>query len=71
MAPFLDFKDIVSYPIVFTPILVLLVSYLCARHYVQIKYDPREPPIVPHPIPYVGHIIDIFRHGARYFEGLE
>ncbi|KAF2455620.1 cytochrome P450 [Lineolata rhizophorae] len=30
--------------------------------------DPREPPIVPSRIPWIGHIIGIIRHGARYYK---
>lgn len=32
------------------------------------KHDPREPPLVTHSIPHIGHIIGIVQYGARYYE---
>ncbi len=43
-------------------LLALLIRYL------QIQHDPREPPVIPQGIPYVGHLIGIFRHGLRYYQ---
>ncbi|ETN43751.1 uncharacterized protein HMPREF1541_02910 [Cyphellophora europaea CBS 101466] len=33
-----------------------------------IDYDPREPPLIKSRIPYVGHILGMFRYGAKYFD---
>lgn len=32
------------------------------------KQLPNEPPLLSHPIPYIGHIIGLLRHGSRYYE---
>ena len=34
------------------------------------QYDPREPPVLSHYIPYVGHIIGMIQHGQGYFDML-
>ncbi|OCL13372.1 cytochrome P450 [Glonium stellatum] len=35
----------------------------------QARADPREPPLIPHRgIPFIGHIIGMFWHGAKYFQ---
>lgn len=28
----------------------------------------KEPPLLPHTVPYVGHILGLLRHGTRYYE---
>ena len=28
----------------------------------------KEPPLFPHPVPYIGHILGLLRHGTRYYE---
>lgn len=28
----------------------------------------KEPPLLPHTVPYVGHIFGLLRHGTRYYE---
>lgn len=35
---------------------------------VSAKKAQKEPPLFPHPIPYVGHILGLLRHGTRYYE---
>jgi hypothetical protein len=31
--------------------------------------DPRDPPLIPHPyLPFLGHIIGMFRYGAKYYD---
>ncbi len=42
-------------------LLVLFIRVLSPRRH------PQEPPIVHPKIPYFGHAIGIFRHGARYY----
>lgn len=35
----------------------------------QIRADPREPPLIPHRgIHFIGHIIGMFWNGAKYFQ---
>lgn len=31
------------------------------------KWSPNEPPLVSHPIPYVGHILELIRYGTAYY----
>jgi hypothetical protein len=35
------------------------------------KLDPREPPVIPPTIPYVGHLIGMGLSGSRYFKNLQ
>ena len=39
------------------------VGYLCAP-----SLSPREPPLLTHPIPFIGHILGLLRNGTRYYE---
>lgn len=32
------------------------------------KHHPDEPPLLSSHIPYIGHILGLFRHGTRYYE---
>jgi cytochrome P450 len=47
---------------------IFIALVLLAKRLFSVKYDPREPPIITHPIPLVGHVIGMFRHGASYFD---
>jgi len=49
---------------------VVVVGYVSLVHLFSPKYDPREPPVLPHLIPYVGHILGLIRNGPLYFETL-
>ena len=31
-------------------------------------YDPREPPVIPQKIPYLGHLISFIYNGHEYLE---
>jgi hypothetical protein len=46
----------------------LTVFFIAANRFLSVKYDPREPPIISHPVPFVGHVIGMFKHGAKYFD---
>ena len=35
--------------------------------YLLITQDAREPPVVPHAIPYIGHLIQLLRFGSSYY----
>ncbi|KAF2815660.1 cytochrome P450 [Mytilinidion resinicola] len=47
--------------------LLLLFSRL--EYFLKARADPREPPLIPHPyLPFVGHLIGMFRYGAKYYD---
>ena len=50
----------------------LLISLFAALiiYFLGPGYDPREPPVIPQSVPYIGHIIGLIRHGSGYFEHL-
>lgn len=48
------------------PILVT-GCWLVSWCYLKISQDPREPPAIPHPIPYVGHVVQLLRYGTKYY----
>lgn len=59
--------------VAFTTVMALLaavVGYISIIYLLSPKYDPREPPVLSHFIPYVGHIIGMIRYGTSYFEML-
>lgn len=39
------------------------LDYVCAP-----RLSPKEPPLRAHPVPYVGHILGLLRHGTKYYE---
>lgn len=47
---------------------IVTVFVINSKSLFGVKYDPREPPIISHPIPFIGHVIGMFRHGAKYFD---
>lgn len=53
-----------------TTLLVLLGSlaavYVIAACVVRLKHDAREPPLLPHSVPFFGHLIGIIRNGPHY-----
>ena len=32
------------------------------------KQDPKEPPSIPQPIPYIGHLLGIILYGTQYYD---
>ncbi len=36
-------------------------------HLIGMKQDPREPPLLPTTIPYLGHAIGVMRHKYNYY----
>ena len=46
---------------------VAAASYALNHFYVP-RLSAREPPLFPHPVPYIGHIIGLLRYGTRYYE---
>ena len=47
--------------------LVVICLYFILDHFYGFKYDPKEPPLVPQKIPYIGHLIGIVRYGPKYY----
>ena len=46
-----------------------IVAFLTnTEHVLAALQDPNEPPLIPHPyLPFLGHVIGMFWHGADYF----
>jgi hypothetical protein len=53
------------------PAFLTLICFLILRALSSRKLDPREPPIVPSFIPYVGHLIGMVFSGGRYLKHLQ
>lgn len=56
----------------YTPSIImaaLAIGLICWQR-LQVKIDPREPPILKPTIPFVGHIIGILRYQMAYFDTL-
>lgn len=54
-------------------LLLLLVTAVAAAwfaldHCCAPRLSPKEPPLLPHPVPYIGHILGLLRHGTRYYQ---
>ena len=48
-------------------LLVVVGIWIFSRRTLGCKYDSREPPIIHPKVPYIGHILGMYRHGAKYF----
>ena len=55
--------------ILYGTLLFSIIAY-SLFHFLGPNYDPREPPVVPQTIPFIGHIIGLIRYGHGYFESL-
>ena len=53
-----------------TIVVFVLGIFSLLKHFLKVKYDPREPPLIPSTLPYFGHLIGLVRKGPRYFENL-
>lgn len=42
--------------------ILLLLTYLATA-----SHDRKEPPLIPQPIPYVGHMLELLRTGSSYY----
>ena len=47
--------------------LITLLVYFLFNFSLGKQHDPREPPCIPKPIPYIGHLLGLIRHGTRYY----
>ncbi len=46
------------------------VSYFFMRLRLH-KHDPQEPALIPQAIPYIGHVLGIFKHGFGYYKVIQ
>lgn len=46
--------------------IAVLVSHLLGR-FLMLPHDPKEPPLIPSRIPFIGHVIGLLRHGSGYY----
>lgn len=46
------------------------ILYLVKR-YLELEHDPKEPPLMPQKIPYIGHVLGLIQHGLRYYTKLK
>lgn len=42
-------------------------SLLLLRGYMNLTQDMREPPVIPHALPYIGHLFGLLSHGSKYY----
>ncbi|KAL8988911.1 MAG: hypothetical protein Q9177_002090, partial [Variospora cf. flavescens] len=47
---------------------ILAVIVTAFNHFLGPAHDPKEPPVIPQKVPYVGHLIGLLQFGLRYFE---
>ena len=48
--------------------LVGLIIWPALRWLLHVEYDSREPPVIHHKIPFIGHVIGMYRYGAKYVD---
>lgn len=41
--------------------------YILLDYFLRVNHDPREPPLIPQKIPFVGHIIGLIRLKIKYY----
>ena len=52
------------------PLLGALFSscvFFLLKYFLGTKQHPKEPPYIPQPIPYIGHLLGLIRYGTRYY----
>ena len=60
-----SFSDIRDYALYY--LVAVLFYYL--EEVLKAFADPKEPPMIPyHGLPFLGHVIGMFWHGAKYFD---
>ena len=56
-----------------TTLVLLAVAgtlYLALNHFLGVRLDEKEPPLVPSTIPFIGHILGLVRSGTKYYAQL-
>ena len=41
--------------------------WVLCRSFLHITQDAKEPPMIPHAIPYIGPLVGLLRHGFKFF----
>ncbi|MCJ1398838.1 hypothetical protein MMC11_002039 [Xylographa trunciseda] len=54
----------------FVSLLLTVVLILLLNHFKGFKHDAKEPPLIPQRVPYVGHMIGLFRSGNKYYNSI-
>lgn len=49
------------------PIVILAVVALLALSRWGSRHDPKEPPVLPQKVPFLGHILGLLQHGLKYY----
>lgn len=52
-------------------VLLAVGCWLLLEKFSNIPHDAKEPPLIPQPIPYVGHLLGMLRHGSRYYTAIK
>jgi hypothetical protein len=61
--------QILKSPVLSGLLIVSLIVYF-SNHLLKPKYDPKEPPVIPQKLPYIGHLIGFLRGGFTYYTKL-
>lgn len=51
-------------------IVVVAIAVACSlllQKFINVPHHAQEPPLIPHSIPYVGHLLGILRDGTQYY----
>lgn len=48
-------------------IFIVAVCLSLLGHFINVPHDPREPPLIPPSIPFLGHIVGMIRDGSGYY----
>ncbi|KAF1844197.1 cytochrome P450 [Cucurbitaria berberidis CBS 394.84] len=60
--------SILSETRIFLLLYAVLTFHLDTEALLAALQNPREPPLIPHPyLPFLGHVVGMFWHGAKYF----
>jgi hypothetical protein len=44
--------------------------FVFVANLMRVKIDPREPPVVYHKIPFLGHVVGMLTQGPSYLKGV-
>ena len=55
-----------SSPVLYSFAILVPCLFFLIDYFLGAKLDPKEPPLVPSTIPYVGHLIGMIRRRTRY-----
>ena len=46
---------------------VVALLYALCEYFLTVKYDAKEPPLIPQHVPYIGHVLSLIRQGSNYY----